>query len=154
MSLAAVDNEFFGHLDNWPAAAGRLEKSGMLSAEDADALRLFSAFSTLIANTDQHFGNISLVETDSKPRFSLAPAYDVLPMLYRPHQGEVPARAFAPPHPDAAVAGQWESARQAALRFWATAAADARISPEFRDICSRNHGMIQELGNGPRLLGG
>ena len=154
VSLAAVDNEFFGQLDNWPAAAARLEKAGMLSAEDADSLRRLSAFSTLIANTDQHFGNISLVEREGKPRFSLAPAYDVLPMLYRPHQGEVPARAFAPPHPDAAVAGQWESARQAALRFWATAADDERISPKFREICCRNHGIIQELGNGPRLLCG
>ncbi len=153
LSLQSVDNEFFGELDNWVAAAGRLEKQGMLSVEDAERLRWLALFGNLIANTDQHFGNISLIMEDSRRRrFSLAPAYDMLPMLYRPQENEAPARSFNPPLPPAAALTQWEDAQQAAARFWTFAAADLRISPEFRNICAFNLEIIRGLRTGPRLV--
>jgi hypothetical protein len=34
-------------------------------------------------------------------RFTLAPVYDMLPMLYAPEHDEMPARSFAPPTPSA-----------------------------------------------------
>ncbi len=152
VSLQSVDNEFFGELDNWVAAAGRLENQGMLTVEDAGRLRWLALFGNLIANTDQHFGNISLIMEDGRRRFSLAPAYDMLPMLYRPQENEVPARTFNLPFPPAAALAQWEDAQQAAERFWTATASEQRISPEFRDICALNLEMVRGLRKGPRLI--
>lgn len=136
-SLGVVDDEFFGHRDSWINMADRLESSRMVSFHDAEALRWLSAFGEMIANNDMHFGNVSLVPEDlSKPTFSLAPAYDMLPMLFRPRAGELASPQFTPPL--VASESRWEDARQHALKFWDSAARDDRISPEFRNVCARN----------------
>lgn len=50
-----------------------------------------------IANTDVHTGNLSF---RPQAQLELAPAYDMLPMLYAPlPNGEVPALTFEPPPP-------------------------------------------------------
>jgi hypothetical protein len=151
VSLAAIDDEFFGRRDNWIAAAGRLEAARMISREDAAALRWLSVFGILISNTDQHFGNVSLIMRE-EGRFALAPAYDVLPMFYRPAGSEIAARRFELPVPPPGAPLQWENARGWAERFWARGAADERISPEFRQICEENRENLKKTGTGPRLI--
>ncbi len=45
----------------------------------------------LIGNTDRHFGNVTLFDRYEGP-FELAPAYDMLPMLFAPqHQQDTRA---------------------------------------------------------------
>ncbi|WP_277057795.1 type II toxin-antitoxin system HipA family toxin YjjJ [Trichlorobacter lovleyi] len=152
ISLRAVDNEFYGYQDNWVNAANRMEKDGRLSAQDASALRWLSVFSSLIANNDQHFGNISLIMADGSKRFSLAPAYDLLPMLYRPMDGAAPVRNFTPP---AAVPGahqEWVAAFECACQFWDRVRVDTRISEPFRRICAENLATLERLKTAPRLL--
>jgi len=150
-SLGVVDDEFFGQRDNWAAMADRLESARMVTPEVANHLRWLWAFGEMIANTDMHFGNASLVLVDpSKPTFSLAPAYDMLPMLYRPRDGEIVSREFVPPL--VASATRWESARQHALSFWEAAANDDRISAEFREICGRNRDVLGIVESGPRIM--
>lgn len=152
ISLRAVDNEFYGYQDNWVNAANRMESDGRLSAQDASALRWLSVFSSLIANNDQHFGNVSLIMAEGSKRFSLAPAYDLLPMLYRPLDGAAPARTFAPP---AAVPGarrEWGAALDGACLFWVRVQADTRISESFRRICTENLATLERLKTAPRLL--
>ncbi len=152
ISLRAVDNEFYGYQDNWVNAANRMESDGRLSAQDASALRWLSVFSSLIANNDQHFGNVSLIMTEGSKRFALAPAYDLLPMLYRPLDGTAPARTFAPP---AAVPGaprEWGAALDGACLFWGRVQADTRISEPFRQICAENLATLERLKTAPRLL--
>jgi len=153
LSLLAIDSEFFGRLDDWISAASRLEGSGMLSGEDADNLRWLSVFGSLIANTDQHFGNISLIMEDGRRHFSLAPAYDMLPMLYRPQEDEVSTRVF---DPGVGITTQalalLPDALEWAVRFWDTAADDSRISEDFREICRENSGIVQGIAGGPRLV--
>jgi len=152
ISLRAVDNEFYGYQDNWVNAANRMEKDGRLSAQDASALRWLSVFSSLIANNDQHFGNVSLIMADGSKRFSLAPAYDLLPMLYRPMDGAAPVRTFALP---AAVPGapqEWVAALDCACLFWSRVQADTRISEPFRQICAENLATLERLKTAPRLL--
>lgn len=152
ISLRAVDNEFYGYQDNWVNAANRMEKDGRLSAQDASALRWLSVFSSLIANNDQHFGNISLIMADGSKRFSLAPAYDLLPMLYRPMDGATPVRNFTPP---AAVPGahqEWVAAFECACQFWSRVRVDTRISEPFRRICAENLATLERLKTAPRLL--
>ena len=153
LSLKAIDLEFFGQLDDWAAAASRLEDSGMLSREDADRLRWLSVFGRLIANTDQHFENVSLIMVDAGRRFTLAPAYDMLPMLYVPQGEEVPARVFEPQvRAKARAIDQWEDALAWAIVFWEAAAGDNRISDRFRELCGENRRRLQCLVGGPKLL--
>lgn len=153
LSLLTIDSEFFGKLDDWISAASRLESSGMLSYEDADNLRWLSVFGSLIANNDQHFGNISLIMESGRRRFSLAPAYDMLPMLYRPKEDEVPTRTFEPQIGAASQAlALLPDALDWALRFWDTAAGDHRITEDFREVCRENFSIVKDLKGGPQLL--
>ncbi|MDF1526165.1 MAG: type II toxin-antitoxin system HipA family toxin YjjJ [bacterium] len=153
LSLFSIDAEFFGHLDNWIAAASRLESSAMLSRDDAADLRWLSLFSSLIANSDQHFGNVSLITEDGRRRFSLAPAYDILPMLYRPQEDDVPGRPFKPGIDMASGAlDLFPDALDWAIRFWEEAAGDTRITEGFRGICRENLVAVRNLAGGPQLL--
>ncbi|HBG07232.1 MAG TPA: type II toxin-antitoxin system HipA family toxinoxin YjjJ [Geobacter sp.] len=152
VSLRAIDNEFYGVQDNWVAAANRMEAHNRLSREDARNLKWLSVFGDLIANTDKHFGNVSLVEGEGG-RFHLAPAYDMLPMFYRPLDGAAHERTFKPPAFSTAASGEWDSALRAAITFWETAGEDLRISDEFRRICRSNSKIVRDLETGPRLVG-
>jgi len=106
----------------------------------------------MIGNTDQHFGNISLIPAGVRHgRFTLAPAYDMLPMLYRPKEGRSTKPEFAPRRTPAAR--EWSSALDAAVRFWDRVASDGRISEEFRSTCSGNIDIVQALRGEPRLIG-
>lgn len=152
LSLSAVDNEFYGEMDNWIGAATRMLADRRITPEDATSLRWLSVFGDLIGNTDQHFGNISLVMVDGRRHYSLAPAYDMLPMLYRPREAEVTHPVFAPPPAAPQAPAEWDSALTAAEIFWNRAAGDNRISQSFRDICTENLELIHGLQSGPRLI--
>ena len=59
---------------------------------DARTLRLLQAYGQLVANTDRHDGNVSLlIQGDD---WVLPPTHDMLPMLYAPVGGELVAREF------------------------------------------------------------
>ena len=137
-SLAALGAEYHGHYNDWRDAADLLTRDGWITPEDDARLRLLWWFGEWIANTDRHLGNVGVFVGDARP-LALAPAYDTLPMLYRPAStGEVVEREFdpldAPPNEIAA----WTRAAEMALVFWRRVAADARVSPEFRAIAAGN----------------
>jgi len=142
VSLMVYDAEYVGAMDNWAATANRMQERGLLRPADARTLRLLEAFGELIANTDRHYGNISLLLDDDD--WALAPAYDMLPMWYAPVGGEVVARQFAarPLQPTAATLPEWPQALALARSFWASASADARISAGFRQIAADNSNHI------------
>jgi hypothetical protein len=114
----------------------------LLRPADARTLRLLEAYGVLIANTDRHYGNISLLLQDDD--WVLSPAYDMLPMFYAPVGGELVARDFAarPLQPTAATLPEWPRALLLARSFWAAAAADVRISAGFRQIAAENLSQI------------
>ncbi|MDZ4143849.1 MAG: type II toxin-antitoxin system HipA family toxin YjjJ [Burkholderiales bacterium] len=143
VSLQVYDAEYVGQMDNWAATAERMQARGLLTPEDARHLRLLEAFGALIANTDRHYGNISLLLDDDDWR--LSPTYDMLPMLYAPVGGELVARDFAalPRQPTAATLPEWAHAQALAQTFWQTAAADERISPGFRTLAAENINKIR-----------
>ena len=138
VSLMVYDNEYVGEMDNWAATANRMLARGLLTAQDARTLRLLEAYGVLIANTDRHYGNISLILRDDD--WTLSPTYDMLPMLYAPMGGELVERDFAarPQQPTAATLPEWEQARTLATAFWQAAASDQRVSEGFRAIASSN----------------
>lgn len=142
VSLQVYNAEYVGDIDNWAATADRMAARHLLTPADARTLRLLEAYGQLIANTDRHYGNISLVLQDDD--WALSPTYDMLPMLYAPVGGELVPRDFAnrPQQPTAATLGEWAEARGLALAFWQAAAADERVSAGFRAIAAENAGHV------------
>jgi HipA-like C-terminal domain/Winged helix-turn-helix DNA-binding len=142
VSLQVYDAEYVGEMDNWAATANRMVARGLLTAADARTLRLLEAYGVLIANTDRHYGNISLLLPDDD--WVLSPTYDMLPMLYAPVGGELVARDFSarPLQPTAATLPEWNEARTLAQTFWSAAAADTRLSAGFRAIAAQNLNVI------------
>jgi hypothetical protein len=137
VSLAALDAAHYGHgRIDWRAFAPQLARDGWLDAATARHLRLVGWYGTLIANSDMHLGNASLHLRDQRP-LPLAPAYDMLPMRFRPLvSGEVVAHRYEIVLPLPGQEDDWREAARAALAFWQRAEADARISRTFRAIAA------------------
>jgi biotin operon repressor len=134
-SLLCVDAERYGRLDSWLAAAERLRADGLLSDDDTTRLAVLDTFGALIANSDRHFGNVTLFD-DRRGPFRLAPVYDMLPMLFAPQDGHLVERVFTPVGPTAASLQAWPRARALAEEYWLRLSRDDRITVEFRAICS------------------
>ena len=145
VSLQVYDSEYVGKIDNWAATANRMAETRLLTAADAAHLRLLEAYGLLIANTDRHYGNISLLLDDDD--WHLSPTYDMLPMLYAPVNGELVERAFTdrPLHPTAATLMEWPRAKELASDFWRTASMDKRISNGFRAVAKENLESLQAI---------
>ena len=124
-------------------------KQGLIDAGCLAAVQRIWLFGQLIANTDMHDGNLSF-----RPGLELAPVYDMLPMGYAPVRGvELPIKDFVPPLPLPAETDAWLAAARAAGHFWDAAGGDARISKDFRAICTQNAGRIRKAvaGAGPSV---
>lgn len=143
-SLASLDSAFIGMGNgSWVEVATRLAKEEVLPDALIERIRILHWFGRLIANSDMHFGNLSFLLA---PDVNLAPAYDMLPMLYAPLAGgEVPQRQFeiklAMPDEQAA----WDIALNMAVTFWDMASQDHRITAGFRAICLENQAMLNAL---------
>jgi hypothetical protein len=91
------------------------------------------------------FGNLAFHLHATRP-LALAPAYDMLPMLYRPAAtGEIVEREFQPPLPMPEARESWQLAAQLAITFWHTVEADARVSLPFRRIAAANAAHIERI---------
>ncbi|MCW1925240.1 type II toxin-antitoxin system HipA family toxin YjjJ [Luteolibacter arcticus] len=128
ISLATLHG---GHSGDWATRVADLERYGLCESPATERVRRLQAFGELIGNTDMHAGNLAFRMTDSLP-FVLAPAYDMLPMLWAPGpQGELMDRAFAPQPPVPAAAEAWREMLLLAREFWSRVIADQRVSREF-----------------------
>jgi hypothetical protein len=143
-SLFAIDSALYGKLDTWTDAGKRLAADRRIDAAALDEIRLLATFGALIANTDRHFGNLACLDRYDG-QFTLAPVYDMLPMLYAPEHDELPARSFTPPAPSADSLRQFGRARALAERYWSACAADSRISADFRGIAAGNSSTLEAL---------
>jgi hypothetical protein len=144
VSLMAYDAQYVGRMDNWASAATRLAERALMRNDDADTLRFLEAFGRLIGNTDRHYGNISLLI--DKGNWRLAPAYDMLPMIYAPVAGELVERAFDPAALASAVdtLAAWKDARSLARGYWQAVAGDKRISSGFRRLAQRHATALEQ----------
>ena len=142
VSLSIYDAEYVGQEENWAATADRKAARGLLTAKDAKHLKFLEAYGILIANTDRHDGNISLLLHGVKNGgdWELSPTYDMLPMWYAPVGGELVARDFAAKRmqPTATTLPEWLRAKALAVLFWRAAAQGRRISSAFRAITAQN----------------
>ena len=135
VSLRAL-HEAFGGADAtaWPVAAAHLHARGLIDAAALRSVRLRHAFGTLIGNADMHFGNLAFFLSDALP-LRLAPAYDMLPMLWAPVPGQAtPTPVFAPVPPLPGELAGWTEAAAWAEEFWVRVAGDPRVSAEFAAI--------------------
>jgi HipA-like C-terminal domain len=148
ISLGTLDAALLGDgSSDWPRLAGRLNRAGLLSTDDVQRIEHLWWFGRLIANTDMHTGNLSFRPQGPPAMLALAPAYDMLPMLYAPLAGgEVPARSFEPPLPLPPQRATWTASCAAAIAFWWRAATDTRISEPFRRVCSASGQRLEQLG--------
>ncbi len=148
-SLTVVDAEFIGVGSNWTAAAHKLLSVKMLPPDDAANISKLDLFGSLIANTDRHHGNISLIPVnEERTKFKLAPIYDMLPMFYRPKEGEeLSSGTYQPP-----ATGDFGDMYEHVMRFWRDTCEDVRISEPFRKLCSGNHAVLQQMASGPRII--
>jgi hypothetical protein len=86
-SLTSLDSEFVGDaVSPWPVLAVRLVTSGVITSEAAEVATILYAFGVLIGNADMHNGNLSFISERGRP-YEIAPAYDMLPMAFRPGSG-------------------------------------------------------------------
>jgi hypothetical protein len=107
-----------------------------LGADDARHLRLLGWYGALIANSDMHLGNAALQLADTRP-LRLAPAYDMLPMRFRPaNNGEIVERHYEITLPTPEHRDDWHAAALMAREFWKRVGSDARISASFRGIAA------------------
>ena len=149
VSWFALNAAFVGDAGRpWAEAVRPLVLRGWLSADEVDRILRTWLFGQLIGNTDMHDGNLSLIPvTDgSGTAFTIAPIYDMLPMMYAPVRGvELPPRSYVPRLPLPAERAAWQEAADAALVFWSMAAIDDRISAEFRQTCADNEALLGKL---------
>jgi hypothetical protein len=147
VSLGTADAALLGDgSSDWPRLAHRLSSMSLLDADDLQRTLHLWWFGRLIANTDMHTGNLSFRPQGTPAALALAPAYDMLPMLFAPLAGgEVPTRSFEPPLPLPPQRATWMAACSAALAFWLRAATDTRISEAFRRVCSVSGQRLEQV---------
>ncbi len=147
VSLGTLDAALLGEgTADWTRLAVRLHATGLLGADDVRRVDDLWWYGRLIANTDMHTGNLSFRPDGASGRLSLAPTYDMLPMLYAPLPGgELPSRDFEPPLPLPPQRATWMRACGAAIGFWERASADSRVSEGFRAACRRNAEMLARV---------
>lgn len=131
---------------SWPAVAARLHLERFVGERTRDAIAALWHFGRLIANSDMHEGNLAFLPSAQGAPLALAPVYDMLPMLYGPVSGgELPARRFAPALPLPGEREAWLRAAHSAAAYWEGAAADSRISDQFRLHCAANAEEVRRL---------
>ncbi len=125
LALASVHEAFVGGArQHWVATCAALHQQKRLSAQDLLTVQVVYEFGRLIGNTDMHFGNLSLYVDDihqiDNPHFTLAPIYDMLPMVYRPSEfrDEPGYRVFVQPTTVVRDAHVQAKAQAMALDFW------------------------------------
>ena len=148
LTLGAIEPALLGLGDvRWESAAAELHRRGWLSEDDVAQITRLSIFGDFIGNSDMHGGNLAFLQS-AAGQLSLAPAYDMLPMLFAPaRSGELVARRLAARPPVPGVEALWREALAAAFNYWSRLTDDERISDSFRQICTVNQRQLEELGD-------
>lgn len=133
ISMKALDAEFVGAGSaGWPLIANALAKDGQITREAVAGTSLLQAFGALIGNTDMHTGNLSFISDQGRP-YSLAPAYDMLPMGFAPRSGGALPSELNDITPHADIPPEiWQRASRVALLYLDRLRNDSRFSAAFQ----------------------
>jgi hypothetical protein len=140
---AAIEPAIFAAGGSWVDGAKRLRTRGLITDETLQHITILFMFGKLIANSDMHDGNLAFrpaqAPTPKHGMFELAPAFDMLPMLYAPVRGvELPKREFKVALPLPNETSNWLIAAEAALSFWLAVSDDERVTEPFRQTSAQN----------------
>lgn len=147
ISLSSLDAEFVGQANSsWPTVMAVLAAEKIVSEEALQQTKMLWAFGQLIANTDMHFGNLSVLNKSGRP-YSLAPVYDMLPMYYAPSSaGDVPQYSERTILTNSEVKQEhWQLAHGLALSLWQQVLEHEAISPHFKTIGAQQLIAVQEF---------
>jgi hypothetical protein len=147
LSLEALDNEYIGDSGrgaSWTRVAPKLLERKFLGIEDARRLRWLDVFGQLIGNTDRHFGNVSFLET-GEGTLRLAPAYDMLPMMFAPSGTTIVDRPFEPAPPTSDTLDVWPDAAHHAHLFWTRVIQCEALGDDFRALASQCREVLEAL---------
>lgn len=138
-TLSALDGDL-GMLDkSWTTTAQELARLGKLPGQDVETVEILDLFGALIGNTDRHHGNLAMSWEFDRP-YRLLPAYDMLPMLYRPNgHGEVVPRRWIPDLGAQLALRHLPHCARMARQFWNEVLNDADISSAFKIDVARPH---------------
>lgn len=148
-TFAALDGDL-GMLDQgWSAVARALAQRGELTEADVRTVEILDLYGELIGNTDKHHGNIA-VAWSMERNHTLLPAYDMLPMLYRPNtHGEVITREWRADLAAGLALRHLPLCLRMADQFWHAVLDDPRISLDFKNGVATNHlHALLKLGPG------
>lgn len=141
VSLTGIDCLLAALDKNWTSSTRLLLDAGQLPEAHWNTVRLLEVYGALIGNSDRHPGNLSL-HWQANQRFTLAPCYDMLPMMYQPNrQGEIVEQAYSTTTLDPLDLRCLPQAIPIAEHFWASVIADTRISDDFKHI-ARAHVLV------------
>ncbi|MDB5775194.1 MAG: HipA-like N-terminal protein [Herbaspirillum sp.] len=145
LSFSGLDGEL-GMLDqNWTAIARELQRRNLLSPADRQTVEMLDLYGTLIGNTDKHHGNIAVSWAFDAP-YRLLPAYDTLPMYYRPNaHGEIVHRTWNPSAINRLELRHLPACFHMAQSFWLQVCGDARISEDFKKVATQHLASLQPL---------
>lgn len=139
VSLRAVASAFTGLGNTWLESMASLEQAGRVTSLDAKATELIYEFGVRIGNTDMHPGNLSFIMS-SRGKMSIAPVYDMLPMMYRPDRNDkVSSEALIP---QGSIS---QEANGLATIFWGNAAKSTLLSPQFRALAKENLELLSKI---------
>ena len=143
VSLRDFEAEYVGDSVHWHEAADAFLRLDLIDEMTQQQIHLLHAFGLLIANTDMHFGNLSFYFEDLRVQ-GLAPAYDMLPMMYMPVRDEVVEREFKVAPLVGIAAKMRRRAKEMAQTYWQNISVDDRISNVFREIAHNNQTLLTE----------
>lgn len=124
-----------GSYSGWRQTTEALARQRRIAHEAVQTVDTLHHFGRLIGNSDMHSGNLGLfVELQAKPRFALAPVYDMLPMRWRPDATRGGAPDYSAFEPDAIAMSS--AAAPIALRFWERVEQHALVSTELRALAA------------------
>lgn len=75
----------------------------------------------------------------------LAPIDDMLPMMFAPAGGRLPATTFDPGPPGGTDLEVWPAALRAAIDFWQRTVADERLTADFRTLAQDAFDRLRSL---------
>lgn len=134
--FSAIAPALGGPPQSWSAAAQFLCGLGLVEPEVVERAEFLDAFGAHIANTDRHLGNLSLL-LDGGPPFTLAPVYDMLPMMYRPSStGELVDRELS------VIGHDHADAKELAAEYWRRVVEHPLLSDDFRRIAEQNERLL------------
>ena len=147
VAAAAVHDAFVkAPRQHWVATAQALVAQKLLSAEHLRSIACIYLFGQAIGNTDMHFGNLSFFVDDvTQPVFVPTPAYDMLPMAWRPgvHGGELDLTPIHPQRQPAGFEPQAQQARAWAIEFWERSAQLSALGDTLREASAANAQILR-----------